>query len=505
MMKLRANLKSNTSDTFAGSGVLQRKCACGNHTVAGGECEACRKKRLQQAARSSQPAGDVPPIVHDVLRSPGTPLDASTRAFVEPRFGHDFSGAALSATARGQTQAKLLLNQPGDVHEQEADRAAERVTSKGDMQLATEAPRYNFSGVRVHTDQRAAESARAVRALAYTVGRNVVFGAGQYAPGTAAGKRLLVHELAHTIQQGAISYPYGSAGLMSLNALQRKADDEGPTVQPTEAAMSGEEFLPEPADEENFVVGNSMDLVSGDSPVESVLAGSTNLPKAPEEKGKTKMGGPLGPVKEGMGQPKANLPSECKEWIKLKRTTYAYDPAKGADPLETEFLEKYKDFKEGIPITKPGDFNTKLKAATANPCTCIENLNVDGHGGSWSGGAQEFAPRKFKTLGERSFGVKKDKDGNLVPYNFEVFDGITFCKPCAILLGGCYVALNTPKAEAGPAGFKGAGDALGKALAAKTGCSVTAYTDLTTTPKAGEFKGGGAGKWVTTKPEKSGK
>lgn len=87
--------------------------------------------------------------VHDVLRSPGQPLDAATRAFMEPRFAHD------------------------------------------------------FSRVRVHTDGRAAESARAARAHAYTVGQNIVFGAGNFAPATEVGRRLLAHELTHTVQQRA--------------------------------------------------------------------------------------------------------------------------------------------------------------------------------------------------------------------------------------------------------------------------------------------------------------
>ncbi len=130
--------------------ILQRKCACGQHTVGGGECAECRKKRMSlqhRAANQAEPA-TVPPIVHEVLRSPGQPLDPATRAFMEPRFGHD------------------------------------------------------FSRVRVHTDVKAAESARAVNALAYTVGREVVFGAGRYAPGTMAGQRLLAHELVHVVQQG---------------------------------------------------------------------------------------------------------------------------------------------------------------------------------------------------------------------------------------------------------------------------------------------------------------
>jgi hypothetical protein len=139
------------------NGLLQRKCDCGQHTVAGGECDECGKKHVsrQRAHRNSElgtlNSGDVPPIVHEVLNSSGQPLDASTRAFFEPRFGHD------------------------------------------------------FSRVRVHADPRAAESARAVNALAYTVGRDVVFGKGQYAPGTRGGLGTLAHELAHFLQQGGSS------------------------------------------------------------------------------------------------------------------------------------------------------------------------------------------------------------------------------------------------------------------------------------------------------------
>jgi hypothetical protein len=91
--------------------------------------------------------GVAPPIVEDVLSSAGEPLDAATRAFFEPRFGHD------------------------------------------------------FSRVRVHADQRAAQSAKAVNALAYTVGSDVSFGTGQYRNSTTEGRRLLAHELAHVVQQ----------------------------------------------------------------------------------------------------------------------------------------------------------------------------------------------------------------------------------------------------------------------------------------------------------------
>jgi hypothetical protein len=76
---------------------------------------------------------------------------------------------------------------------------------------------HDFSGVRVHTDAHAAGSAQTLNALAYTVGSDVVFGPGRYAPETDAGRRLLAHELAHTIQQG------GGASVSGDRTLQRRA------------------------------------------------------------------------------------------------------------------------------------------------------------------------------------------------------------------------------------------------------------------------------------------
>jgi hypothetical protein len=104
----------------------------------------------------------IPPIVHQALRSPGQPLDPGTRAFVERSFERD------------------------------------------------------FSRVRVHTGARAAESARAVNAAAYTLGDDVVFASGHYAPGRAEGRRLLAHELAHVVQQ--------RAGAVGPDAISRPGD-----------------------------------------------------------------------------------------------------------------------------------------------------------------------------------------------------------------------------------------------------------------------------------------
>jgi hypothetical protein len=151
--------------------VLQRKCACGGSHSGSGECDDCERKRLLQRKHANGSTPDsVPPIVYDVLRSPGEALDASTRTFFEPRLGHD------------------------------------------------------FSRVRVHTDAQAAESAAAVNAMAYTVGRDVVMGGGQYSPATAQGRQLLAHELVHVIQQDASDN--GAAPGQQLRGLSQPGDSD---------------------------------------------------------------------------------------------------------------------------------------------------------------------------------------------------------------------------------------------------------------------------------------
>jgi Domain of unknown function (DUF4157) len=103
---------------------------------------------VARATESGIPA-EAPPIVDEVLSKAGRPLDPDVRAFMEPRFGHD------------------------------------------------------FSRVHVHAGAQAAESARAIDAVAYTVGPDIVFDKGEYRPDTSDGRRLLAHELTHVIQQGA--------------------------------------------------------------------------------------------------------------------------------------------------------------------------------------------------------------------------------------------------------------------------------------------------------------
>lgn len=179
--------------------VLQRKCACGGETHGGGECEACRKKRegtVQRSAVRRAQVDAIPPIVYDVLRGAGEPLDRATRSFMEPRFGYDLTTVPSRGVARSASDG-LTLGSSHDPSEREAEAVGSSIADGGGP------PGHrNLGAVRVHYDERAAASASAIGARAYTVGNHVVFGAGEFRPSTRGGRQLLAHELAHVVQQG---------------------------------------------------------------------------------------------------------------------------------------------------------------------------------------------------------------------------------------------------------------------------------------------------------------
>jgi uncharacterized protein DUF4157/annexin-like protein/lysine-specific metallo-endopeptidase family protein len=249
--------QATTSTTGAGapanSGVLQRKCAsCGDHMIDSGECETCSKKnRVAQLRRTSIHGGltgEAPPIVNEVLRSPGQPLDATVREHYEPRFHHEFSKVRVSSTAPALAHSGLVIGDTADIHEREADRIADSIMHKDEVRGGASPAneprfpqpdgRYDLSRVRVHTDTRAAESARAVNALAYTVGHDVVFGAGQYQPFKPEGQRLLAHELTHVAQQGAGSF--SSAPAVQRQAVPAPAPRPAPAPAPPTGGLTDE-------------------------------------------------------------------------------------------------------------------------------------------------------------------------------------------------------------------------------------------------------------------------
>jgi hypothetical protein len=162
------------------------------------KCAACEEedKTLQtkQEGAAEAAANEVPGSVREVLRAPGQPLDPASRGFFEPRF------------------------------------------------------RCDFSGVRIHSDGRAAESARVVGARAYTVGQNIVFDAGRHSPNTNMGQALLAHELTHTIQQTG-GKPLGShlPWLRQTQSGLLQRDPAPANKAPASAKKTYEEYVTEGA------------------------------------------------------------------------------------------------------------------------------------------------------------------------------------------------------------------------------------------------------------------
>ena len=251
--------KPAKSTVVSAGSVLQRKC------------DSCYKKKsiLERPTFGLAPER-ASPTMHGVQRSPEQPLNTATRASMDRRFGHDFSRIPLYPKSQVGIQAKLTVNAPRDLYEQEADRVADQVLAKPEHaffsgvpphiqrlsgQLAEqmqEVPAsidralakpgrpleptlrrdmdqrfgYDFSRVRVHTDAAAEQSTHDVNATAYTVGHHIVFGTGRFVPEEHQGRQLIAHELTHVVQQ--------NSGMM---AIQRGPGDEtDPTNRPASRA-----------------------------------------------------------------------------------------------------------------------------------------------------------------------------------------------------------------------------------------------------------------------------
>jgi hypothetical protein len=202
------------------AGALQRKCAaCGTHTVAGGDCEDCKKKDSLglQTKLTVGDAGDVyeqeaDRIADQVLAAPthgavrGAPLQIQ-------RFAGESAGSADSA--------------PASVEHALADSG--RTLEPALRQNLEQRFGHDFSRVRVHTGTSAEQSARDVNAHAYTVGHDIVFGANRFAPRTNEGQRLIAHELTHVVQQGNKAAPVIQRSCSDANfckpyATQAEAD-----------------------------------------------------------------------------------------------------------------------------------------------------------------------------------------------------------------------------------------------------------------------------------------
>lgn len=167
---------------------LQRKCACGGSSSLG-ECEECKGKHLQtklSIGASNHPLEqEADRVAEQVLAAP----THSSVTKTPPRIQR-YTGQAVGEAGTAPASVNRVLNSSG------------RPLDSALQQDMSQRFGYDFSSVRVHAGAAAEQSARDVKAHAYTVGSNIVFGAGRYAPASNEGRRLLAHELTHVVQQG---------------------------------------------------------------------------------------------------------------------------------------------------------------------------------------------------------------------------------------------------------------------------------------------------------------
>lgn len=238
-----------------------------------------RQKASEGTGPEQQPVTDAESD-QDFLTPTGQALDGGAGVFLDPRFGHDSSRIPTHAPASGASQTNLVVSRPEDQSEQEADRVSRQASASPaptgafgappliqhvsgeaheqkdaapasvDLALAGRSSPmepalrqdmeqrlgHDFSNVRIHTDAPAAESAQEVDANAYTVGHDVVFGPGQFAPETQTGRRLLAHELTHVVQQGG-SPARGEAASSTQGVLYRDHHRDATSEKP--AAKAG--------------------------------------------------------------------------------------------------------------------------------------------------------------------------------------------------------------------------------------------------------------------------
>jgi len=225
---------------------LQRKCACGSQAMASGEHGECDKKkwlRLQTKLTVNEP-GDFHEREADVVAD--QVMGTHTKSGVS---GAPSRIQRFTSQPTGQTEVA-----PASVDRVLASSSTPLTPSlRQDMEQQFG---HDFSRVRVHSDTASAQSARDVCAHAYTVGNDVVFGVGKFAPESRGGRRLLAHELAHVVQQDqGTSARHAGPGFAAV--VRRQVD---PTPAPPVPAVSPEDMVRVVVDQRHWIAGHPMVL-----------------------------------------------------------------------------------------------------------------------------------------------------------------------------------------------------------------------------------------------------
>lgn len=198
--------KTSNTQHQAAPRVLQRKCACGQHSPKG-ECEACAKKKYAVQRKlvvgaSNDPLEQEADRVADQVLT--MPLPTSTVGF--PRIQRFSSSSSEPSGVAPESVDRALVSQGQPLNKDLQQDMGQRFG-------------YDFSGVRVHTGSLANQSALELGAQAYTVKQDIVFAAGRFAPHTSTGRRLLAHEMTHVVQQGPSQQ--NRAPLMPISSLDK--------------------------------------------------------------------------------------------------------------------------------------------------------------------------------------------------------------------------------------------------------------------------------------------
>jgi hypothetical protein len=188
-------------------GTVQRKALC----ACGGGCPSCESKRSDLKVSQPHDAAELEAdaIADKVMRMPD---QGSIRPIPNPNRAAPMQSAASPLTHRksssdeNETIRPKPLSSNGSVHFQSPEHVRSAISSGG-RPLDRQTRRffepklgYDLSHVRIHTDATASQSAGAIDAKAFTLGKNIVFGNGEYKPESESGKHLLAHELAHVVQ-----------------------------------------------------------------------------------------------------------------------------------------------------------------------------------------------------------------------------------------------------------------------------------------------------------------
>lgn len=190
-MSVRTLATTQTRSTAPPPGaILQRKCACGTHAT-GGVCDECKKHGALQRKLAIGASSD--PLEHEADRAADRAVGAAPSPASAPRQQVQRFGETPAHGGSVPPSVENALAHPG---------IPLRPELRTDMEQRFG---FDFTKVRVHTDDVAARSASEVSANAYTVGHHIVFARGRFAPESRDGRWLLAHELAHVVQQGAAS------------------------------------------------------------------------------------------------------------------------------------------------------------------------------------------------------------------------------------------------------------------------------------------------------------